>query len=333
MENQILKGTDIKMFPAVFGTSRLGGTVSHYNKKDALKILGQVLDSPVNTIDTANIYAQGNSEKLIGEAVKASGQARDKVYIATKGGYVLSSKAKLLSKIKPLVRRFLPKRPAMTKAVGAFRGKQMNQSFTAESLGADVEASLKRLRMDYIDIYQLHSPDSETLQSGEAFVALEDLKKEGKIRAHGVSILSWEDLPACVEGGTSFVQVEASLFGERASRAAALEKAQKAGVIVVARQTFGSGLLARDPETWVAEDFSGSEERLDIARDRHARLIKQGKPFEEVIRFLVRESLFPGFLFATTNPTHLQSNLKALEDAALSSDHDKTLREIFSPFC
>ena len=68
---------------------------------------------------------------------------------------------------------------------------------------------LKRLNSDYVDIYQLHSPDQETLEKGEVFEILEDFKQAGKIRAAGVSLLSWEHLSNCIGKGIEFAQMEA----------------------------------------------------------------------------------------------------------------------------
>ncbi|MGC6427790.1 MAG: aldo/keto reductase, partial [Akkermansiaceae bacterium] len=329
MKHHHLGNSGVAIFPAVFGTSRLGGTVAHYDKQESLRILDEVLDSPVNCVDTADLYAQGNSEKLIGEATR---KKRDKVVLATKGGYVLSGKAKLLSKLKPIVRKFLPARPAMKKAVGSFRGAQTNQCFTGGYLRKSLEASLRRLQTDYLDIYQLHSPDTETLRKGEVFETLKAFQKEGKIRTYGVSILSWNDVSSCVEGEATFVQVEADLIGEGAERARMIRETAERGTSLIARQAFGSGLLARSPQDWTVDDFHGDEARLGRARERVETLKKIGDPFDEVMNFLLLGSTFPAFLFATTNRGHLANNLAALR-AALNDPGDfAELKQLFSPF-
>jgi len=210
MKHVHLPGSDLRISQAVFGSSRLGGTVERYDKSEAIRILCEAAESGITTFDTADIYAQGNSEKLLGEALRSR---RDEVVIATKGGYVCSNKLRLLARLKPFVRKFIKKRGGMAKMAGKVRGSQIVQDFSADYLTRMVEASLRRLKTDRIDIYQLHSPDREVLKRGEVLETLQGLKTAGKIRTYGASLLSWDDLPLCYGKGVSFVQLEADLLG------------------------------------------------------------------------------------------------------------------------
>lgn len=311
-----LPNSDLRIGKAIFGTSRLGGTVSHFDKREALGILRTALEGGIDCFDTADIYAQGNSERLLAEAFKGR---RDEVVIATKGGYVVSGKARVLSRLKPLVRKLVGKRPGVVRMAGKVRGGQMAKDFSPATLQSRLDASLRRLGTDRIDIYQLHSPDEETLARGDAFETLASMKQAGKIRAYGASLLSWDHLDHCMDKGVSFVQLEADLLA-RGERRDVLDRARDAGIIVVARQPFASGLLAKPPSEWTADDFGGDEKRLASARDRLARIREIGDPFEVILAHLMSRSGFPAFLFATTNPDHLEANLRAMASSKINPE-------------
>lgn len=321
-----LPGSEVVIKPAIFGTSRLGGTVQHYNKKEALGILEQAVDFGITTFDTANIYAQGNSEKLLGSAMK---RQRDKVIIGTKGGYAVSTKGRLLSMVKPIIRKIIGSRPGIVRAAGKVRGGQMQQDFSKAALIRSLEDSLKRLKTDYVDIYQLHSPDQETLERGDVFETLAEFQNAGKIRAAGVSLLSWQHLKYCFGKGISFAQLEAD-FLSGIDRSGDLADAADAGIVVAARQAFGSGLMATDHSEWSVERFGNDPDRLFKARARMAQLKSSGDPFKVILRHLLYSSGFPAFLFATTNPEHLAKNLDVMKTEGPSPGEIEQLRELFA---
>jgi aryl-alcohol dehydrogenase-like predicted oxidoreductase len=317
--------SDIVTSKAVFGTSRLGGTVERYDKREALAILGEVLDAGIDCFDTADIYAQGNCERLIAEAFRGS---RDRVIYTTKGGYVLSAKARVLSKVKPLIRRFLKAKPGLVKAAGRARGGQMGKDFSRGHLTRALEASLSRLRTDRIDIYQLHSPDPSDLTAGDAFATLAGLKAAGKIRAYGVSVLSWDDVPHCLGHGVSWIQVDADLLGGN-DHAETIKRAQEDKVMLVARQAFASGRLSRYPVSLTPADFGGNETGLSKAKAIIERLRKIGDPHEVVLRYLHHHSDFGAFLFATTRMRNLRANLGALQMDGFPDGDAEALKAIF----
>lgn len=321
-----LPGSEVVIKQAIFGTSRLGGTVQHYNKKEALGILEQAVDFGITTFDTANIYAQGNSEKLLGAAMK---RQREKIIIATKGGYAVSTKGRLLSMAKPIIRKIIGSRPGIARAAGKVRGGQIQQDFSKAALTKSLHDSLKRLKTDYIDIYQLHSPDQKTLEKGEVFETLAEFQKEGKIRAAGVSLLSWQHLEYCFGKGISFAQLEAD-FLSGIDRGGDLTSAAEGGIVVAARQAFGSGLMAKDSGTWSVEQFGNDLDRFSQAKARMARLKSHGDPFEVILKHLLHSSEFPAFLFATTNPGHLAKNLDGINAECPSSESIDELRGVFS---
>jgi aryl-alcohol dehydrogenase-like predicted oxidoreductase len=224
---------------------------------------------------------------------------------------VLSSKARVLAKVKPLVRGFIRSKSGLTKAAGRARGGQMARDFSRAHLTRAVEASLKRLRTDTIDIYQLHSPTGSHLRNTDAFETLADLKQAGKIRAYGVSLLSWDDLPLCLNQGVSWAQVDADLFGNTPHHNWH-EMAAGDGLLLIARQVFASGLLTRTPDSLTADDFDGDQAKLDHTRRMLNSLSGTGDPFGTIMRYFMHHSPFGAFLFATTRTTNLRTNLGAL---------------------
>jgi aryl-alcohol dehydrogenase-like predicted oxidoreductase len=171
-----LGSSDLKVTPVVFGAWAVGGWMWGGNDEaDSIEAIRASVRAGVNTIDTAAIYGQGYGEEVVAKAVKGM---RDKVIIATKCGRRWDS-------------------PTGT-----------NPWTTTDRLGNEItirtiskpasvfhecEQSLKRLRTDVIDLYQIHWPDVET-PAEESMGAIMKLKKQGKIRAIGVSNYSLAQL-------------------------------------------------------------------------------------------------------------------------------------------
>jgi aryl-alcohol dehydrogenase-like predicted oxidoreductase len=149
MATRQLGRSDLHIEPLVLGTNVIGGTI---DEPTSFAVLDAFLAEGFTAIDTADSYTKGNSETIIGNWVKARGN-RDKVLIFTK--------------------------------VGSNDGTG-NRNSTAAWIAQGVEASLKRLQTDYIDLYQLHFPDGKTPQE-ETLGAFDKLVKAGKVRVVGAS--------------------------------------------------------------------------------------------------------------------------------------------------
>jgi aryl-alcohol dehydrogenase-like predicted oxidoreductase len=228
-----------------FGGSRIGGVFADkHSSKEALNVLRKALDSGITFYDTADIYAQGESESLIGTAFRGR---REQVILATKGGYCLPAQRHIMKRIKPLVR-------PIVQALGLKRTKlpsgisgTLSQDFSPSHLTKALETSLKRLQTNYIDLYQLHSPRAPFLQSnafGEALETLEKLKGQGKIRFYGVATEVPEDAPFCLSApGISSVQLGFGLLDLEALDQGTLAAAGARGLGIIARGCFGGGLL------------------------------------------------------------------------------------------
>jgi len=169
MQKVQLGQSNLHVTPVTFGAWAIGGWMWGGNeKKDAIEAIHASLDKGVTSIDTAPVYGMGRSEELVADALE--GKQRDKVEILTKFGL----------------------RWDTDKGVFHFKSQDNNghpvnihKYAGKEAVMKECEESLRRLKTDYIDLYQIHWPDKSTPIS-ETMEALERLLEQGKIRAAGV---------------------------------------------------------------------------------------------------------------------------------------------------
>lgn len=165
MKTRKLGWTDLNLSVIGLGTWAIGGGGWQWgwgpqDDQESIAAISRALELGVNWIDTAAVYGLGHSEEIVGRAVEG---LREKPIIATKCGLVWDNNGNISNRLKE------------------------------ESIRAEVEASLKRLRVDVIDLYQIHWPiPDEDIE--EAWGAIADIVKEGKVRYAGVSNFSVEQL-------------------------------------------------------------------------------------------------------------------------------------------
>ena len=151
MQYRTLGRTGIKVSPYCLG-AMMFGAAGNADHADAIRIIHKALDAGINFVDTADAYSRGESEEIVGKALKGR---RDDVVLATKA--------------------HLP------------MGDDPNQQGNSRRwLTREVEASLRRLQTDHIDLYQIHRPSPDT-DIEETLSALTDLMRAGKVRAIGSS--------------------------------------------------------------------------------------------------------------------------------------------------
>lgn len=166
------------------GASKMGSFNNPQPLRESLRLVHGALDLGVTTIDTANIYGQGDSERAIGSAL--AGGARERAFVITKGGCLFSARARALSWIKPLVRPILAAR-ARGQAISARRGEELRADWSVAALNRSLEGSLRRLRTDRVDSFLLHSPPAAIAADPAVHEALAALRAAGKARHVGVS--------------------------------------------------------------------------------------------------------------------------------------------------
>lgn len=172
MEYRNIAGTDLKLSVITFGSWAAGSWMwGKTDRNDAIAAIRAACDLGVTSIDTAPVYGQGDSENIVGEAI--SGMPRDKVQILTKFGLRWDAP-------EGRGKFFFKSRDNDGKPIDIVRYAGR------DSIIAECEASLKRLKTDYIDLYQIHWPD-KTTPMDETFEAVGRLIEQGKVRYAGVS--------------------------------------------------------------------------------------------------------------------------------------------------
>jgi aryl-alcohol dehydrogenase-like predicted oxidoreductase len=267
MRYRPLGNTGLSVSEIGFGAWGIGGLAedaSAYGPTDdavSRRAVLAALDRGVNFFDTSPLYGYGHSEELLGSTLEG---ARDRVLFATKAGYL------------------------------DFKG---TQDFTPAGLRRSLEGSLKRLRTDYVDLFQLHDPPLEILERDDAIRdTLESLRQEGKIRAAGISARSPADgLAAVTRLGFRVLQVNFNLVDQRALDLGLLATCRELGAGVIARTPLCFGFLTgRYP---AQQDYPEGDHR------RH------WKP-EQIRLWAEAYRLFTGELAGDREPSHAQDALR-----------------------
>ncbi|MDZ4309658.1 MAG: aldo/keto reductase [Cypionkella sp.] len=169
--------------PLGLGCSRLG-SVNGASGDEAKALLSLALDEGVRFFDTSSIYAQGDSERYLGQVIGP----RDDCLICSKGGKYLSLPKRLLVPFKTTLRSIVRRSASARGGVAKVRSWPLPARWEAEFLMRELEGSLRRLRREKIDIHMLHSPDAAILWRGDAVGTLESARLVGKIGLVGVSV-------------------------------------------------------------------------------------------------------------------------------------------------
>src|SRR6202022_5170293 len=173
MKYRKLGKTGFEVSEVSLGTWQIGASWGSVSEKDAIGLLHTAIDNGINFFDTADVYGDGRSERLIAGVL---GERREKIYVATKAG-----------------RRLQP---------------HTADGYNKENLTPFVERSLINLQRDVLDLVQLHCPPWEAYYRPEVFSALEYLKRSGKILHYGVSVEKVEEaLKATEYPGVATVQI------------------------------------------------------------------------------------------------------------------------------
>jgi aryl-alcohol dehydrogenase-like predicted oxidoreductase len=232
--------TALRVSELGLGCARIGG-VFQSDSKAFINLLSGACDAGINFFDTADMYSQGESEKLIGRALRSR---RDKIIIASKAGYALPAQRRLAAVLKPILRPAVQLLKIRRDRLPSMSRGTITQDFSPAYLQRAVEGSLRRLRTDYLDLFQLHSPSLEVIERGEWQPAVEELKRVGKIRYYGVAVDSVEaGLAALRYPEVSSIQFTLSLLEQRGARLFPLALENGAGGI--AREVLANGLLVK----------------------------------------------------------------------------------------
>ncbi len=266
--NTALQATDLGL-----GCARIGG-VFQGDTLSFVRLLAVARDSGINFFDTADMYSQGESEILLGRAFS---EQRDRVVIATKAGYCLPGRRKVAGHLKPILRPIIQALGIRRDRLPASARGAIAQDFSPAYLVKALEASLRRLRTDYVDLFQLHSPPLDVIERGEWEPTLEDLKRAGKIRYYGIACESLETgLAALRYAGVSSLQFTFSLLEQQAVEAL-LPGARTRGIGCIARETLGNGLLAKKAGDIEIDQYCTSPEQREQRTAQLTELRRQAQ--------------------------------------------------------
>ncbi len=242
MQYRELGRTGFKVSTISFGAWAIGGSWGSVDDKESLAALHRSIDQGVNFIDTADVYGDGRSERLVAQLRK---ECKETIYVATKAG-----------------RRLDP---------------HTANGYNRENLTAFVERSLKNLATDAIDLLQLHCPPTEVYYRPETFGVLDDLVKAGKLRYYGVSVEKVEEALKAIEyPNVQTVQIIFNIFRQRPSDLFFTE-ALKRKVGILARVPLASGLLTG--KLTAKSAFESDDHR---AFNRHGESFDRGETFSGV---------------------------------------------------
>jgi aryl-alcohol dehydrogenase-like predicted oxidoreductase len=191
-----------------FGAWAIGGTWGEVNDNDSLEALNKALDLGINFFDTADVYGDGRSERLLAKLKK---ERAEKFYIATKAGRRLT--------------------------------QQTAEGYNKKNLTSFIERSLQNLNTYAIDLFQLHCPPTQVYYMPEIFGILDDLVNEGKLQYYGVSVEKAEEALKAIEyPNVQSVQIIFNMFRQRPSELF-FDQAKKKQVGILARLPLSSGML------------------------------------------------------------------------------------------
>jgi aryl-alcohol dehydrogenase-like predicted oxidoreductase len=292
--------TDLEVSAIAFGTWSFGGDWGAFDADEAKKTVGRALDLGITFFDTAQAYGFGASERLLADALW-SRVGRDHVIVATKGG----------------LRK---------------EGNTLHRDASARWLREGVEASLRNLRTDYIDLYQVHWPDPKTPPE-ETGRVLADLVREGKIRHAGVSNYSPRQMTELAQYGPVEADQPPYHMFHRDIEAEILPYAAKNDIGVLVYGPLAHGLLSgtmTPKTTFAADDWRGSS--ADFKGERFARdlelveRLKQSAAAHEItlpqlaIAWTISNPEVDVVIVGARQPAHLSDPVAAAEIRLSSSD-------------
>ncbi|GAB3148923.1 aldo/keto reductase [Microbispora hainanensis] len=313
MEQRVLGRTGRQVGVVGLGAWQLGADWGEVSEADALATLNAAVDAGTTLIDTADVYGDGRSEKIIGKLLKE----RPGLTVATKMGR---------------------------------RVQQTADVYTLDNFRAWTDRSRANLGVDTLDLVQLHCPPSAVFETDEVFDALDTLVAEGRIAAYGVSVETvGEALTAIARPGVATVQIILNAFRLKPLDEV-LPAAEKAGVGIIARVPLASGLLSGKygPQTVFGEDdhrnfnrqgeafdvgetFSGVEYGVGLqAVERLRGLVPEGMTMAQfALRWIIDQPGVSVVIPGARNPGQAEANAAAAQFPPLPAETHDEVRQVY----
>lgn len=316
MQERKLGRTGVAVSEIGFGAWAIGGAWGDVSMEDAKAALHAALDGGCNFIDTADVYGDGRSEQIIAEVLAERGGERP--FVATKAG-----------------RRLAP---------------HAAEGYTKANLSEFVERSLRNLRVDCLDLVQLHCPPPAVYYRPEVFQAMDELVAEGKIRHYGVSVEKVEEALKAIEyPNVATVQIIYNIFRQRPSNLFFAE-AKRRDIGVIVRVPLASGLLTgkmSESTAFAADDhrafnrngeafdkgetFAGVPYPLALEAVEHIRKLVPGDASmaQFALRWILMEESVSTVIPGARNATQARANTAAAELSPISPEVMSELRALY----
>lgn len=316
MKYRELGKTGYKVSEISFGAWAIGAEWGNVSDEDSIAALHSAVEAGVNFFDTADVYGDGRSERLLAKLRKD--RAGDEIIIATKIG------------------RRLP--------------EQTGAGYNRENLSAFINRNLQNLETDCLDLVQLHCPPQEAYYHPEIFGLMDDFVKEGKIRYYGVSVEKVEEAIKAIEyPNVRTVQLIFNIFRQRpADLFFELAKAKRMGIL--ARLPLSSGLLTgkmsksstfdtndhrnynRHGEAFDrGETFSGLDFETGLAAaEELKKLVPEDMTMAQfALRWILMYDAVSCAIPGAKNPVQAVGNAKAADFPPLSDETMQAVRDLY----
>lgn len=286
MKNNILGKTNLKVSNIGLGMGGILG-MRIFNEEKAFRLIHKSIDNGVNFFDTGSSYSNGNAEIRLGKAL--SSRDLESLIVSTKGGTILS------------------------------KGNRVSKNFTRESLFSNLHKSLKNLKLEKIDLFQLHSPRLNDLND-DVYDTVLRMKEEGKILHCGISC-DGEVLKKAIDSGIfETVMCTYNIIDYKSIKLIKEAKSKNIGTIIkspLAHAVFSNQIFRINniQSVWyflrILKNFKSKLVRG--YKYRFLNNIKGFSPAEIALNFVVRNENIDLVMIGTTNEKHLLENLNSLQ--------------------
>jgi aryl-alcohol dehydrogenase-like predicted oxidoreductase len=319
LEYRNLGETGMRVSAISLGTWALGSEWGAVSDEESFATLNKAIDLGVNFLDTADVYGDGRSEVLIGRLLEERPQ--DEIFVATKAG-----------------RRLDP---------------HTAEGYSYDNLSRFVERSLENLRLEALDLLQLHCPPTEVYRQDETFEALDRLQEAGKVKNYGVSVEKVEEARLALDyPGVKTVQIIFNIFRQKPIQEF-FPLAEERNIGVIARVPLASGLLSgkmsadrefppddhrnfnREGQAFDrGETFSGVDLETGLrAAEELKELVPEGYALAQLaLRWILMHPTVSCAIPGAKRPDQAEDNVAAAELPPLSDEAMARIREIYDNY-
>jgi aryl-alcohol dehydrogenase-like predicted oxidoreductase len=313
MRSVELGNTGMRCSVLGFGCAPLMGRVG---RRASLAALAAAFAAGVSFFDTARSYGYGEAEALLGEFLQGR---RDQVILSTKFGIVPSRSTVLKRTVKPIARALLQVcPPARNVMQGQLQAQATGGGFSVAAMQQSVEASLRALRTDYVDLLLLHEPAPDILVQEDLMKALEALVRQGKVRSFGVSA-DLEVAQAALGMGLKAVQVRCDVFERRT-----LGRVD-AGSIMVGNHPFG-GVRGAIRCRKILQAVAADHRTPQMLREK-LKGVDDAVLADVVLNVAASADAIQVVVPSMTQVAHVSSNVAAMEKSRFDVEEIRWLRQ------